>query len=142
MQPIVTDVAWSVCVCMCVSAMLDTLASPAKTAELIEVPFGVYIDSGGPNKPCIRWESDLDMGRERAIWGYTQHGDAASRYHTVTTYYTRYEYSWSQAVTYAAKMVIMSRKWCKALLQLYTNLLQTPYLTYLRKCDAQNKRSK
>ena len=38
MQPIATDeVAWSVCLSVC---MLVTFVSPAKTAELIEMPFG------------------------------------------------------------------------------------------------------
>jgi len=37
MQPIATDVAWSVCVCLLVTTM-----SSAKMAELIEVPFGIW----------------------------------------------------------------------------------------------------
>ena len=34
LQPIVTDVLWSVCVCVC---LLVTTVSPAKVAELIEM---------------------------------------------------------------------------------------------------------
>jgi len=41
MPPIVTDqVAWSVCRSVCLSV---TIVSPAKTAELIEMPFGLWI---------------------------------------------------------------------------------------------------
>ena len=45
-------VAWSVCVSVC---MLVTFVSPAKSAKLIEMPYGA--DSGGPKEPCIRWGS-------------------------------------------------------------------------------------
>ena len=41
-RPIVTDVEWSVsvCVCVCVCVLITTI-SCAKTAEPVEVPFGV-----------------------------------------------------------------------------------------------------
>jgi len=46
-----------------------TIVNPAKTAELIKMPFGV--DSGGPMQPCFRWGPDHPMGgailRERAL---------------------------------------------------------------------------
>jgi len=35
-----------------------TLASPAKTAEPIEMPFGLVEDLGGPREPRIRWGPD------------------------------------------------------------------------------------
>jgi len=34
-----------------------TIVRTAKTAEPIEMPFGLWY-SGGPNKPCIRWAAD------------------------------------------------------------------------------------
>jgi len=37
MQPLAINVAWSVCVCL-----LVTTVSPAKTAEPIEMPFGLW----------------------------------------------------------------------------------------------------
>jgi len=37
MRSLATDVAWSVCLCVC---MLDTTVSPTKTAKPIEMPFG------------------------------------------------------------------------------------------------------
>jgi len=61
MRPTVTDgLAWSVCqvgrpVCLSV-----TIVSPAKSAEPIEIPFGLWIRvrprnhvlDGGPDQPC------------------------------------------------------------------------------------------
>jgi len=38
-----------------------TIVSPAKTAELIEMPFWVT-DSGGPKQPCVRWGSRSPHG--------------------------------------------------------------------------------
>ena len=57
MRPVVTDqVAWS-------DDRSDTLVSPAKTAEPIEMPFGLR-NSGGPKESCsIRWGSRSPMGR-------------------------------------------------------------------------------
>jgi len=47
MRPVATDgVAWSV-------YQLVTFVSPAKAAELIEMPFGMVM-RGGPKEPCIR----------------------------------------------------------------------------------------
>ena len=46
MRPIVTVVAWSVCLSV-------TNASPARTDELIEMPFG-DVDCGGHKEPCVR----------------------------------------------------------------------------------------
>jgi len=44
--------AWSVGLSVCQSM---TTASPAEMAEPNDVPFDV--DSGGPEEPCIRWQS-------------------------------------------------------------------------------------
>jgi len=52
MRPFATDVAWSVC-------LLDTTVSHIKTAEPIEMPFGLwtrvysrnYVLDGGPDNP-------------------------------------------------------------------------------------------
>jgi len=50
MWRIATDeITWSVC--------WVTFVSPAKTAEPIEMRFGV-LDSHGPKKPCIIWGRD------------------------------------------------------------------------------------
>ena len=38
MRPIATDVAWSACLSVC---LFDTTVRPAKTDELIKVPFGI-----------------------------------------------------------------------------------------------------
>ena len=47
MRPIVTDrVAWSVGLSVCLSV---TLVSPAKTAEPIEMPFGLWARMGSRN---------------------------------------------------------------------------------------------
>ena len=51
MRPIVTDVPWSVCVCVC---LLDILMNCAKTIEPIEIPFGVCTRVG-PKNLRIRW---------------------------------------------------------------------------------------
>ena len=59
MRPVATDVhstshvAWSVCV-----YVLGTRVSCAKTAELIEMPFGDDWSRCGSNEPCIRWGPD------------------------------------------------------------------------------------
>ena len=47
MWPIVTDVPWSVCQHVC---LLDTLVSRAKTAEPIEMPFGLWTSVGQRNQ--------------------------------------------------------------------------------------------
>ena len=54
----VIDVAWSVCVsvCLCVR-LLVTTASPTKTGKPIEMPFGVC-NRKGLKEPCIRWTGD------------------------------------------------------------------------------------
>jgi len=49
MRPIVTDVPWSVSPCVC---LLVAIVSPTKTAEPIEVPFGL-LARVGPTNPCI-----------------------------------------------------------------------------------------
>ena len=49
MRPIAIDVAWSVCVCVC---LLDTSMNPAKTDKTDQDAVWI-VDSGGPNKPCI-----------------------------------------------------------------------------------------
>jgi len=42
-------VAWSVC-------RYVTVVSPAKMAEPIEMPFGLWVvDSGGPKEACVTW---------------------------------------------------------------------------------------
>jgi len=48
MQPIATDVAWSVCVCMSV-CLLDTTMSPASMDEPIKMPFGLWTRVGPRN---------------------------------------------------------------------------------------------
>ena len=67
MQPIVTNrVAWSV-------GLSVTLVSPAKTAEPIEMPFGLMTQvgpgnqvlDGGPNPPMGR--GNFEGGKERPI---------------------------------------------------------------------------
>ena len=59
--------------CLCVF-LLITFVSPAKTAEPIEIPFGV--DSRGPKEPCIRWGPD--PRREEASWRCPAHWKALS----------------------------------------------------------------
>ena len=56
MRPIVTDgVAWSVGLSLCLSVGLsDTIVSPAKSAEPIEVPFGILNRMHGPMEPSIK----------------------------------------------------------------------------------------
>jgi len=50
MRPIVTDrVAWSVCLSVSLSAMV---VNRAKTAEPIQMPFGLYTQVG-PNKHAL-----------------------------------------------------------------------------------------
>ena len=52
MRPVVTDrVAWSAGRSVGLSV---TIVSPTKTAEPIEVPFGVWTRLG-QKEPCIRW---------------------------------------------------------------------------------------
>jgi len=52
MRPIATDgVSWSV-------GLSVTTVSPARTAELIDMSFGMWILMG-PIEPCIRWGPDL-----------------------------------------------------------------------------------
>ena len=60
MRPVVTDrVAWSVClsVCLCV-----TLLNPAKTAEPINMPFGLRTWVG-PRNHVLDGGPDLPIGR-------------------------------------------------------------------------------
>ena len=63
MRSNVTVVAWSVFVYVCVVCMhvSVTTASPAKTAELIEVSLGCGLR--GPKEPCIGWSSGSHRGR-------------------------------------------------------------------------------
>jgi len=52
-----------------------TLVSPAKMAELIEMPFG-GVDSGEPKEACVRWDAHwrhLANTTEPSMYG----GDAA-----------------------------------------------------------------
>jgi len=49
-----------VCVCVCLCAAVVTLMYCAKTAELIEMPFGAGADSCMSKEPCIRWGSRSD----------------------------------------------------------------------------------
>ena len=58
LRPIAVDrVAWSVCRCVCLSVcLLVTIVSVAKTAEPIQIPFGVR--SLGAKEPCIWWAPD------------------------------------------------------------------------------------
>jgi len=50
MRPVVTDgLAWSVCLSVCLSV---TIVSPAKTAEPIEMPFGMWTKMG-PRKHVL-----------------------------------------------------------------------------------------
>jgi len=60
MRPIVADgVAWSVCLSV---GRYVTVLSPAKTAEPIEISFGVWTQVD-PKKPRIRWGSGSPMRR-------------------------------------------------------------------------------
>ena len=43
----------TICVCFCLC--LDMTMNSVKTAELIDVPFGVWTDLGGLMEPCIWW---------------------------------------------------------------------------------------
>jgi len=72
MRPIVTDrVTWSVCLSVGLSV---TIVSPTKTAERIEMPFGLWawvgpgnhVLDGGPDLPC---ESSILRGK----WGMATH---------------------------------------------------------------------
>jgi len=61
MRPIVTDVAWSVC-------LLVTAVSCAKTDEPIETPFGTWTkDSRGPEETWVRTGSP-DLPRKRSVF--------------------------------------------------------------------------
>ena len=51
MRPIVTDVAWSVCLCV-----LNTLVSSAEIADTADMAYGVCFMR--PKEPCIRWGLD------------------------------------------------------------------------------------
>jgi len=69
MRSIVTDrVPWSVSLSVCLSV---TLVSPAKTAELIEMPFGLrtqvgpgnHVLDGAPDAPTGRGNFEVRKGR-------------------------------------------------------------------------------
>jgi len=77
MQPIVTDrVAWLV-------SLSVTIVSPAKTAEPIEIPFGLWtrvrprnhILDGGPDPA---WEGSILRGKERPIAKYREYYPCAA----------------------------------------------------------------
>jgi len=59
MLPIVTDVPWSVCVCVC---LLVTTVSSANTAEPIEIPFGMWTH-GSPRNRVLLGEQILQGKR-------------------------------------------------------------------------------
>jgi len=63
MRPIAAEVAWSVCLSVC---LLDN-REPYKTAEPVEMPFW-DMDSGGPREPHVLSEG-LDPPTERGIFG-------------------------------------------------------------------------
>jgi len=74
MQPIVTAVAWSVCLCAC---LLVTSVGPANTAEPIVVSFAVWSRVGPrvgylarartPQGKGQFWGSDLGMRTPHAV---------------------------------------------------------------------------
>ena len=69
MRPIVTDrVTWSVCQSVCQSV---TVVSPAKTAEPIEMPFGLWTRVGPENHV-------LDGGTRSAMGRGNFDGEGAS----------------------------------------------------------------
>jgi len=47
----VSNVAWSLCLSVCLCVLYVTLVSLAKAVEPIEMPFVVEADSGGPEEP-------------------------------------------------------------------------------------------
>ena len=55
MRPIVTDVPWSVCLSV-------TTMSPTKTAEPIEMPFGLWTRVGPKNCMCYRRRPEFPEG--------------------------------------------------------------------------------
>ena len=61
-RPTVTDVPWSVCVCLCVYLLVTTV-SPTKTDEPIEMPF-LGVDPGGHKKPRIGRDSGFSRGSD------------------------------------------------------------------------------
>jgi len=62
-QPIATDVARSMYLCVCL--YVGHNRELCKMAELIEMPFGVSVPHGS-NGPCLRWEGS-DLSWKRAI---------------------------------------------------------------------------
>ena len=76
-RPIVIDqVAWSVCRLACLSV---TLVSPAKTAEPIEMPFGVWTQVG--QRKHVRWDPSpwqREIIRGKDMPGYARRHSAMS----------------------------------------------------------------
>jgi len=67
-RPTVTDVPWSVCVCLCVSVcLLVTTVSPTKTDEPIEMPFRVLTPVGLRNQ-VLGW-TRVPPGGATFFWG-------------------------------------------------------------------------
>ena len=61
MRPIATDAAWSEWACLSVSVLVTTV-SPAKTAELIEVPFELWVWAQGTiYSGCLQLLEILEM---------------------------------------------------------------------------------
>ena len=58
MWPIVTDIPWSVCVCICLSVITMNCITMAK---LIEMPFGLWIRVGPRN--CVLGGGPYHPGR-------------------------------------------------------------------------------
>jgi len=77
MQPIVTDrVAWSVCQLVSLSGLSVVVVSPAKMAEPVEIPFGLWTGVGPRNHmldgvQIWQWEGALLRGKGAAhckVW--------------------------------------------------------------------------
>ena len=65
MRRVVTDVAWSVCVCVCVLDTTGLRLEPTKTDEPFQMPFGFWTRDF--KEPCV--SGSLDPPGEGAISG-------------------------------------------------------------------------
>ena len=76
MRPIVTHVVvWSVCVSVCLQCVRNGM-NPAKTAEQIDMPFGMWARMGSSNNAL---DGDPDPPRRRGNLGVGIHGHTRAR---------------------------------------------------------------